>query len=61
MQSTVVHVNVGFGVFAARIVSRGKTIEASCGSLVYTDLSKRQLLIKEYRDGTMAVLISTLI
>lgn len=48
-----------FCMFAARKISKGKTIGAKYGSLVYTDIFKQLLSIKEYRKGTVEVYVRT--
>lgn len=61
MSSTVGHHNACLCVFAVRTISNEKIIGAYADSLVHTDLSKQLLSMKEYCEGTMGILISTLI
>lgn len=57
--STFEHLDVGVDVIAPRTIPKGEAIEAYYGSLVYPDLSKMLLLIRDDGEGTMALLIST--
>lgn len=59
MPSTAGHPDKGFGLFVVRTVSNDETIRAYYDPLVYTDLSKQCLLMKEYGKETLTVLIST--
>lgn len=47
------HLKDGFGMLATRLISKGKTIGAYHGLLVYSDHSKRPMSIKEYVKRTM--------
>lgn len=59
MQTTIEHTNSGLGVFPTRAFLIVEAIRVYYGSLVYHDLFKELLWMKEYDEGTMAVLTST--
>lgn len=60
MPSTIEQPNRGLSVFAAHIISKGDTIGAFCGSVLYTYLFNQLLSMKEYGEGPMTILESTL-
>lgn len=59
MPLTAEQANASFGGFAANTISKGKTTRTYSSSLLYSDLSKEPLLMKECSKANVAISIST--